>query len=78
MGGASLNTLILMSIRRCSSPPGYGWSIGKDIAMADFDIDSLLQFNPQRYLCEKCCALNVPQPSFKDDDQLIYPVCDVH
>lgn len=46
--------------------------------MASFDIDSLLRFTPPRFMCQKCCALNLPpRPSFASKDPIACPVCQV-
>jgi PLD-like domain len=45
---------------------------------ASFDIDSLLQFSPPQYMCQKCCALNLPlPPSSLTEKPVVCPVCQV-
>ena len=36
-----------------------------------FDINSLLEFEPPTYYCQKCCALNLPQEPWEDFPQQI-------
>jgi phosphatidylserine/phosphatidylglycerophosphate/cardiolipin synthase-like enzyme len=46
--------------------------------MAMFDIDTLLNFRPPRYMCQKCCALNLPKFSpFSDTEPVVCEVCKV-
>ena len=46
--------------------------------MSDFDINSLLEFEPPTYYCQKCCALNLPQEPWEDFPQQIEcPICGV-
>lgn len=45
--------------------------------MSGFDIDSLLKYSPPRYMCEKCCALNLPDPDYGSDEEIVCPVCKV-
>jgi hypothetical protein len=47
--------------------------------MSGFDIDNFLQFQPPKYLCQKCCALNCP-PSLSYEEygkSIVCPVCQV-
>jgi hypothetical protein len=43
--------------------------------MSRFDLDSLLDYDPPSYLCQKCFAIN--QPSFKNYDEDSQPTCSV-
>jgi hypothetical protein len=43
--------------------------------MSQFDLDSLLQFDPPSHLCEKCFAIN--QPSLDNDNRDWEPTCSI-
>ena len=47
--------------------------------MADFNLQTLYNFRPARYMCEKCCGLLVdpPQVAHKKGPQAVCPVCGV-
>ena len=45
--------------------------------MPGFDIDSLLEFTPPRYLCVKCYAINSPPEPEKPTEVIVCPACKV-